>query len=395
MQKKIDLIILAGGKGSRISSYLKNIPKPLMKFGDKDFLQLLINNFAKFPFNNAYILAGYKGIKIYKKYNDKNFNFLNFKCVIEKNILGTAGCLYQIRKKIKNDFIVTNGDSILLENLNFLFKEKISHNSIFLIKNKNYKSNLKLSNLNLDKNNFVISGSNNNLMNSGIYYFKKSFLKIIENKKISLEDEILPKLIKNKKLKGYISNSFFIDIGTEENLKTAKEKLPIVLRKNSCFLDRDGVINHDFGYVGKMKNFKFRKGVIKGLKLLIQKKYNLFLITNQAGIAKKKFSINDFCKLQKQLKYQLAYKNINFDDVQFSPYHIKSKIMKYRKNSSFRKPGNLMIKKIFKNFFVSPKKSFSIGDKLTDKIAFEKSNLYFEYPEKNFCRQIKRILKVN
>ena len=58
--KKIDLVILAGGKGSRIKKFLQNKPKPMMKFNNIYFLQYLINNFSKYPFNKIYILTGFK-----------------------------------------------------------------------------------------------------------------------------------------------------------------------------------------------------------------------------------------------------------------------------------------------------------------------------------------------
>ena len=151
MTKKVDLIILAGGRGSRISKHLKNIPKPLFKFNNIRFLQFLINHYSKFPFDNAYILAGYRGNQIHKLYNNKDFNFLKFRCVIEKNELGTGGCLSQLKNIVKNDFMVANGDSILLENLNFLFEKKNTNNLIFLTQNNKYKQNLKLSKLDTDQ----------------------------------------------------------------------------------------------------------------------------------------------------------------------------------------------------------------------------------------------------
>ena len=68
--KKIDLIILAGGKGSRIKNLTNKTPKPLIKFNNKPILQYILNYFVKFNFNKIFILAGYKGDQIYKKYNE-------------------------------------------------------------------------------------------------------------------------------------------------------------------------------------------------------------------------------------------------------------------------------------------------------------------------------------
>ena len=157
-------------------------------------------------------------------------------------------------------------------------------------------------------------------------------------------------------------------------------------------VDRDGVINYDYGYVHNVKNFKFRRGVIKGLKYLTKKKYHIFIVTNQAGIGKKKFTLESFKNLNKYLKKLFLKKKISIRDVQYSPFHKKAKIKKYIKNSKYRKPGNLMIKKIFKNWDIESNKSFMIGDKKSDKLAAKKSNLKFHYAQPDLFIQIKNII---
>ena len=117
-------------------------------------------------------------------------------------------------------------------------------------------------------------------------------------------------------------------------------------------------------------------------------------MTNQAGIAKGKFTEENFFKLQKILKNSLSNKNIFFDDVQYCPFHPKGKIKKFQKKSDLRKPGNKMIKNIFQKFLINKKKSFMIGDKLSDKKCAQKSRLRFFYAENNFDKQVKKILKL-
>ena len=71
-KKKIDLVILAGGKGKRLRTITKNkVPKPLVKINGKPFLDLLLQNLSKYNFDNIFILCGYKGYQILKKYNKK------------------------------------------------------------------------------------------------------------------------------------------------------------------------------------------------------------------------------------------------------------------------------------------------------------------------------------
>ena len=95
--------------------------------------------------------------------------------------------------------------------------------------------------------------------------------------------------------------------------------------------------------------------------------------------------------LQLNLKKFLFKKNILINDIKFCPYHKFAKIKKYRKVSLYRKPGNLMVENIKKNWHLNLDKSFMIGDKPSDKKCAEKSNLNFHYPTENILKQLKKI----
>ena len=164
-------------------------------------------------------------------------------------------------------------------------------------------------------------------------------------------------------------------------------------KRPAIFLDRDGTINYDKGYTYKFSEFKFRPYVIKGLKYLTKKKYLIFIITNQAGIAKGKFKLSDLINLHKKIKKFLYNKNIIISEIQYCPYHPRARIKIYRKRSNLRKPGNLMIKRIYNKWKINPKNAFMIGDRKSDKMAAKKSKLYFEYVKNNFYKQIINIEK--
>ena len=305
--------------------------------------------------------------------------------------MGTGGALYNIKKRV-NDFILINGDTLFDINYDQLIKslKKGKIGTVALVKNFRQQSK-KLNTISL-KNGLIKYDQNSRFMNGGVYYFKKNFLRLINNKKISLENDILPNLIKKKKINGKIFSNFFIDIGSEESLRIAPKIIKKNFKRPAAFLDRDGVINYDFGYINEIKKFKFKKGVLKGLKYLSKKNYYIFIVTNQAGIGKNIFTLKKFNKLHLQLKSFFIKRGIHISDVQYSPYHINAKILKFKKNSDFRKPGNLMIKNIFKNWDINLKKSFMIGDKRTDYLAAKKSNLKFYYPKDNFFKQIAKTI---
>jgi NDP-sugar pyrophosphorylase family protein len=304
-KKKIDLVILAGGRGARIKKFTKKIPKPLIKIKNLSFIKHLLNYFSKYDFSSIYILAGYKGKKIKKEYNKKIINLIPIKCLVEKKKLGTAGALSQL--KTKNNLMVINGDSFSNLNINsFINKdEKNYYAKMLLLKNTNYKSNNKLSNLRLEKKTKFISFGGK-LMNGGIYLFKNQVLKIIKKKYSSLEEEVIPSLIKKKKIKGFFDKNYFIDIGTYTNLNLAKNNLNKFFRRPAAFLDRDGVINENKEYVCEEKRFFLKKNVLKAIKYLNKKKIYVFIITNQAGIGKGYYTEEKFLNFQSQnLNYNL------------------------------------------------------------------------------------------
>jgi D,D-heptose 1,7-bisphosphate phosphatase len=371
-----NLVILCGGRGTRISKYTKSLPKPLIRFHNISFLQYLINFYSQYDFKKIYLLTGYKSHIVKKKFHKKKFNLVSCECIVEKKPLGTAGALGLLPRKLKNFFLI-NGDSFV--NYDFLkFKEfcKSRSHVMALIKNLNYKSNKKLSNLSLDFKNKVSFSSKSNFMNAGIYYFKKNLINSI-NKKISLEEEVLFDLITKKKLFGKKIAGKFIDIGLYKNIIKAK-KILSKQKKPSIFFDRDGVLFKDIGYLFNFKKIKWLNSLFSFLKIN-NKKFHFFIVTNQSGIGRGYFSKKQFFKLHIKIKKFFLSKNIVFQDIEFCPHHPVYAKGPYKKNCKCRKPGNLMIERLFSRWLVDRKRSFFFGDKYSDYLAAKKSRLKFIY----------------
>jgi D-glycero-D-manno-heptose 1,7-bisphosphate phosphatase len=394
MKSQLDLVILCGGKGTRLGDLTKNTPKPLMKIDKVTFLEKLIKYYQKFNFKKIYLLAGYKGYKIKSKFDNKKFNFIECKVFIENFPLGTGGALSLIKGRIKNNFLLINGDSFVEYNIkDFIKTKKIFLAKILITENKNYKSNKKLIGLELKKNYIQYNKKNSKYINAGVYLFNKKILYNIKKNFISLESELIPNLINRNMLLGYKSKGFFIDIGLKKNLKYARINLRRILKKPAVFFDRDGVLNHDYGYVFKYKDFKWMPGSLDSLKYLNDIGYYIFIITNQSGIGRGYYTEKDFDILHYKIKQNLSKKNIYIQDVFFCPHHPTEGKGKFKKKCQCRKPENLMVKNILNIYDINIKKSFFIGDKLSDEICAKKSNIYFEYRKKNLLKQIKKIVK--
>lgn len=134
----------------------------------------------------------------------------------------------------------------------------------------------------------------------------------------------------------------------------------------ALFLDRDGVINKDYGYVHKIEDFHFIEGIYDLTKEAVNKGYLIFVITNQAGIGRGFYSLNDFNLLTNWMCQQFLSKGIMLSKVYYSPYHPTHGIGNYKQDHEFRKPNPGMIKKAAEEFYVDLSKSVLIGDKLTD-----------------------------
>lgn len=146
-----------------------------------------------------------------------------------------------------------------------------------------------------------------------------------------------------------------------------------------AFLDRDGVINIDHGYVHKKQDFVFIKGVFEAMMLLNANEYEIIIVTNQAGIAKGLYSEDDYKKLTSWYLALLKEKGIKVLDVFFCPHHIDSKIKKYQKDSFYRKPNPGMFLDAIKKYSIDKDNSFTVGDKPSDIEASKKAGINNNY----------------
>ena len=161
-----------------------------------------------------------------------------------------------------------------------------------------------------------------------------------------------------------------------------------------AFLDRDGVINEDKGYISKISDFKIYPGVGKAISLLNKKNYLVIIITNQSGIGRGLIKIKELKNIHNYLRKKIKKYGGKIDDIFYCPFHPEFGKGKYKKKSNDRKPGDGMIKKAIKKWKINTKTSFMIGDKISDKQAAKKAKIKFFYKkEKNLNTQIKNILK--
>ena len=391
-----DLVILVGGRGSRIGKITIKTPKPLIKINKKPFLDQLIANKLKYEFKRIFLLCSFKKDLFFKKYHNKKIHKSKIVCIDEGSRKDTAGALYLLRNTLKKKFVLINGDTFFDIDMNELFKQNLKKKiaCIALTKINKKQKKIKIKNLNLNKKKEVyFSKSKTNIINGGIYLFDRRIFKFIKNRPQSLENDIFIKLIQKNQVKGVLSKRNFIDIGSYKKLDFLK-KNPSYIQNKAFFLDRDGVINKDNGYVLKYSQFFFLSGVKEAIRYINNKNYLVIILTNQSAVGQGFLTELKLDKIhQKMMKELFNNTRSKINDIYFAPYFKKSKYQKYRKNSEDRKPNIGMFKKALEKWNIDIKKSFFIGDKKTDYLASKKVHIKFFYRDKgSFYKQVRKII---
>lgn len=141
---------------------------------------------------------------------------------------------------------------------------------------------------------------------------------------------------------------------------------PMSKMQPALFLDRDGVINVDKGYVSKIENFEWMPGAAACIRNFKARGWLVFIVTNQSGIARGYYTEEDMQALHTWMLERLAKEGATIDRIYHCPYHDQGEIARYRKDSFDRKPKPGMLLSAMADFPVHREASFLIGDKETD-----------------------------
>lgn len=137
-------------------------------------------------------------------------------------------------------------------------------------------------------------------------------------------------------------------------------------RKPAVFFDRDGVLNVDHGYVARREDFEWVEGAMAAVRSLNQAGFYVFIATNQSGIARGLYAVDDMHELHKFMIEDLARIGAHIDDIRFCPFHPEGSIAAFRRASDWRKPGPGMIVDLMQRWPINPERSVLIGDKEAD-----------------------------
>lgn len=224
--QNIPVVIMAGGKGTRLDPFTKILPKPLIPVGDKPIIEIIMERFSKYGFNKFIISLNYKGEMI-KTYFSENQMGYYIEYIEEKEFLGTAGGLTLIEDKLQDTFLVSNCDIITDANFDALLsyhKENRNKATILaIIRNVKIPYGvLKMQNADLEE--ITEKPDYHFIVNSGVYVLESDIIDLIpKNQSVDMPDLLVLAKKKGFKVQVYPANCSWFDIGEWDEYKKAIE----------------------------------------------------------------------------------------------------------------------------------------------------------------------------
>lgn len=228
----IDVVIMAGGKGSRLRPLTNKTPKPLLKVGDKCILEHNLDRLIFYGIDDFWITVNYLGQQIEDHFGNGDNKNYKIEYVWEKDALGTIGSVSSIKNFRHEYILVSNSD--LLTNLNYedFFLSFIEADADFAVVTIPYKVDIPYAVLETSNGrvkNFKEKPSYTYFSNGGIYLMKREIVDIIPKNEFYNATDLMEKLIKSgKKVISYPLNGYWLDIGKHEDFKKAQEDIKLI-----------------------------------------------------------------------------------------------------------------------------------------------------------------------
>ncbi|EDZ63213.1 nucleotidyl transferase [Sulfurimonas gotlandica GD1] len=219
------VVLMVGGLGTRLRPLTDDMPKPLLKVGNKPILETIIDNFSKYGFKDFILSVNYKSEMIKKHFGNGSRFGVNIEYVQEDKRMGTAGALSLMREKLKDDFFVMNGDLLTNVNYEHLLNYHLNDNAVATMCVKEYDFQIPYGVVNIEHNHITSISEkpiHKFFVNAGIYMLSPSTLEFIPNNEFFDMPTLFDNLIQHKqKSISFPIREYWLDIGEIEEYKKA------------------------------------------------------------------------------------------------------------------------------------------------------------------------------
>lgn len=394
------VVIMAGGRGTRIAELFPNIPKPLIPVDGMPILEREIRSLAAQGFKDLILTVGYLADKIIAYFGDGSRLGVKIDYFVEETPLGSAGALFLLREKIGDEpFFLLNADAAFDVDFNRMLDFHKKHGglvTLFTHPNSHpYDSGLIIADKDGNVEKWLSKEDErpqwyNNRVNAGLHVMDPKVLELsykhleidgmtgFPKGMVDLDRQILKPLCGSGKMFCYDSPEYVKDMGTPERFHQveADYKNGVVQAKNlynrqkAIFLDRDGVINRHIGFLRHIDEFELIEGVSEAIRLINQSGYLAVVITNQPVIARGEVSWDELHEIHRKMETLLGKDGAYIDGLYICPHHpdkgFEGERPEYKFDCDCRKPKPGLLLQAAQDFNIDLSQSYMIGDSPSD-----------------------------
>lgn len=386
------IVIMAGGRGTRIASVKADVPKPMIPICGKPILEHQLLCLKEQGYRKITLCVGYLGHVIREYFGDGERLGMEISYIEEKEPLGTAGALYFLKGKVHEDILLLNGDIIFDVDIHRFQQFHQAHGqwaTLFTHPNSHpYDSGV----LETDAEHLVTRWMTkedtrtwySNRVNAGLHILAPQVLDMIpELKKTDLDRDLLRPLVHQRRVIAYDSPEYVKDMGTPDRYYAVEEDVRsglvharnLLNRQRAVFFDRDGTINRYVGFLRSLDEFELIPDTVEKIRWANNNGYLAIVVTNQPVIARGEVTWDELSLIHKKMETLLGEKGVYVDDIFICPHHpdkgFEGEIAAYKVNCDCRKPKPGLLLQAAAKYNIDLSESFMVGDSDNDRKAAE------------------------